>query len=98
MLLPLQQSGFNTIFSVPSGIEFRRLAKDLGHKESGAAVDQEVAFLVKHPTRITLPEGFPPLLDGPTIILGEGNTIVMWYLPGALSNNAQVSITPLLAV
>ena len=98
MLLPLQQSGFNTIFSVPSGIEFRRLAKDLGHKESGAAVDREVAFPVKHPTGITPHEGFPPLLDRLTIILGEGNTIVMWYLPGALSNNAQVSITPLSAV
>ncbi|KIM59776.1 hypothetical protein SCLCIDRAFT_81394, partial [Scleroderma citrinum Foug A] len=25
----------------------------------------------------------------PTIILGKGNTIVMWYLPGAMTNNAQ---------
>ena len=86
------------MFAVPSGIKFRRLAKDLGHKESGAAVAQEAALLVKHPSGITPHAGFPPLLDRPTIILGEGNTIVMWYLPGALTNNAQVSITPLSAV
>ncbi|KIM58942.1 hypothetical protein SCLCIDRAFT_127238, partial [Scleroderma citrinum Foug A] len=78
-------------------IEFRRLAKDLGHKESGVAVDQEAAFLVKHPTGITPHEGFSPVLDKPTIILGEGDTIVLWYLPGALANNTQVSVTPLLA-
>ncbi|KIM55633.1 hypothetical protein SCLCIDRAFT_30183 [Scleroderma citrinum Foug A] len=70
-------------------IEFRRLAEDLGHKESGVAVDQEAAFLVKHPTGITPHEGFPPVLDKPTIILGEGDTIVLWYLPGALANNTQ---------
>ena len=86
------------MFAVPSGIEFRRLAKDLGHKESGAAVNWEAAFLVKHPSGITPHAGFPLLLDRLTIILGEGNTIVMWYLPGALTNNAQVSITPLSAV
>ena len=80
------------MFAVPSGIEFWRLAEYLGHKESG------VAFLVKHPSGITPHTGFPLLLDRPTIILGEGNTIVMWYLLGAMTNNAQVSITPLLAV
>ena len=86
------------MFAIPSGIEFWRLAEDLGHKESGAAVAWEVAFLVKHPSRITPHAGFPLQLDRPTIILGEGNTIVMWYLPGAMTNNAQVSITPLSAV
>ena len=86
------------MFAVPSGIEFRRLAEDLGHKESGAAVAWEAVFLVKHPSGITPHAGFPLLLDRLTIILGEGNTIVMWYLPGAMTNNAQVSITPLSAV
>ena len=67
---------------------------DPSQKESRAVPAWEAAFIVKHPTRIAPYEGFPPILDRLTIILGEGDTIGLWYLPGALAHNVQVSIRP----
>ncbi|KAI6144297.1 hypothetical protein BKA82DRAFT_4016992 [Pisolithus tinctorius] len=39
-----------------------------------------------HPSSLT---GF---VDEPTVILGTGNTIALWYLPGAITNDLQASL------
>ena len=58
--------------------------ESLSSMEPGTIADKEQALLRKFPTTIC------GLLDEPTIILGEGGTVALWYLPGALSRPTQV--------
>ncbi|KAL4074105.1 hypothetical protein J3A83DRAFT_4371387 [Scleroderma citrinum] len=55
------------------------LSKSLGPMESGLDVDREALLLSRHPSSVT---GY---LDMPAIILGKGDTIALWYLPGGLA-------------
>ena len=54
--------------------------------QSGTNEEQEMRVLRRHPSSLS------GLLDHPTIILGEGNTIALWYLPSALAPCMQVWI------
>jgi len=52
--------------------------------QSGTNEQQEIRVLRRHPSSLT------GTLSQPTIILGEGDTIALWYLPGALARCIQV--------
>lgn len=64
-----------------------RLAESLSAKESGLNLDREARLLDAHPPCLS---GY---LDKPGIILGEGGTIALWYLPGAIGRQMQVSMS-----
>ncbi|KAL4075202.1 hypothetical protein V8B97DRAFT_2022218 [Scleroderma yunnanense] len=70
---------------VSSGIDLIRLCKSLAPLESGAELDQEGCLLDRHPPAITGIGGIPAIISESAIILGEGDTIALWYLPGALA-------------
>ena len=52
--------------------------------EPGTIADREQTFLNKFPATIS------GLIDEPAVILGEGGTVALWYLPGALAHPTQV--------
>ncbi|KIM64054.1 hypothetical protein SCLCIDRAFT_45585, partial [Scleroderma citrinum Foug A] len=56
-----------------------RLLESLTFMQPGTNEEQESRVLQKHPSSLS------GMLDHPTIILGEGDTIALWYLPGALA-------------
>ena len=72
---------------VQSGIDFRGLAEVLSPMESGTKLEKEAQLLAKYPSLLS---GY---IDCPTVILGEGGTIAVWYLPGAVSRTMQVCTT-----
>ena len=72
------------VFAVESGVDLVRLAESLATMEPGTTVDREQAFLTKFPPTIC------SLLDEPSVVLGEGGIVALWYLPGALSRPTQV--------
>ena len=55
--------------------------------ESGTKLEKEVQLLAKYPSLLS---GY---IDRPTVILDEGGTIAVWYLPGAVSRTMQVCTT-----
>ncbi|KAI6139437.1 hypothetical protein BKA82DRAFT_25549 [Pisolithus tinctorius] len=68
-----------------SGIDLIRLSERLSAMELGVDETQEVGHLAAHPSSLT------SFVDEPMVILGTGNTIALWYLPGAITNDLQVS-------
>ncbi|KIM56178.1 hypothetical protein SCLCIDRAFT_133151, partial [Scleroderma citrinum Foug A] len=60
-------------------IDLIRLSESLTPMQPGMNEEQENRVLQQHPSSLS------GMLDHPTIILGEGDTIAMWYLPGALA-------------
>jgi len=52
--------------------------------QSGTNEQQEIRVLCRHPSSLS------GTLSQPTIILGDGDTIALWYLPGALAPCIQV--------
>ena len=75
------------LLAVQSGIDFRGLAEALSPMESGTKLEKEAQLLAKYPSLLS---GY---IDCPTVILGEGGTIAVWYLPGAVSRTMQVCTT-----
>ncbi|KIM65640.1 hypothetical protein SCLCIDRAFT_112433, partial [Scleroderma citrinum Foug A] len=67
-------------------IDLIRLAESLGAMQSGTKEDEEIKVLHRHPSSLN------GLINRPTIILGEGNTIALWYLPGVLASCIQVQV------
>ncbi|KAL4072403.1 hypothetical protein V8B97DRAFT_2023561 [Scleroderma yunnanense] len=63
----------------PSLIDLIQLSESLGSMESSLNVDRKALLLSRHPSSVT---GY---LDMPAIILGKGDTIALWYLPGGLA-------------
>ena len=53
--------------------------------EPGSNLDREAQLVKNFPSSIT------GLVDKPAIILGEGGTIVLWYIPGAIARSTQVT-------
>ncbi|KIN95195.1 hypothetical protein M404DRAFT_34387 [Pisolithus tinctorius Marx 270] len=51
--------------------------------ELGVDETWEAGHLAVHPSSLT---GF---VDEPMVILGTGDTIALWYLPGAITNDLQ---------
>ena len=64
---------------VDSGVDLIQLAESLASMEPGTTTDREQTFLNKFPATIS------GLIDEPAVILGEGGTVALWYLPGALA-------------
>ena len=71
---------------VVCSIDLIRLLESLTSMQPGTNEEQESRVLQKHPSSLS------GMLDCPTIILGEGDTIALWYLPGALAPCIQVRI------
>ncbi|KIM53472.1 hypothetical protein SCLCIDRAFT_31881 [Scleroderma citrinum Foug A] len=57
--------------------------------ESGTDLKQEACLLESHPPAISGIGNVPAILLEPSIILGEGDSITLWYLPGALTKPIQ---------
>ncbi|KAL4061965.1 hypothetical protein V8B97DRAFT_1878420, partial [Scleroderma yunnanense] len=76
---------------VSSGIDLIRLSESLTPLESGAELDWEDHLLDRHPLAITGIGGILAIISEPAMILGEGDIIALWYLPGALARPIQVS-------
>ena len=76
-----------TILPVQSGIDLIGLAGALSPRESGTKLEKEAQLLTEYPSLLS---GY---IDRPTVILGEGGTIAVWYLPGAVSRAMQVCTT-----
>jgi len=72
------------VFPVESGVDLLRLAESLAAMEPGTNVDREQSVLSKFAPTLS------GVLDEPSIILGEGGTVALWYLPGALACPTQV--------
>ena len=72
------------MFPVESGVDLLRLAEALAAMEPGTNMDREQSFLSKFAPTLS------GVLDEPSIILGEGGTVALWYLPGALARPTQV--------
>ena len=72
------------MFPVESGVDLLRLAEALAAMEPGTNMDREQSFLSKFAPTLS------GVLDEPSIILGEGGTVALWYLPGALACPTQV--------
>ncbi|KAL4075121.1 hypothetical protein V8B97DRAFT_2022177 [Scleroderma yunnanense] len=64
-----------------------QLEDALGSKEAGIDSEQEAHLILNYP-----PSGQGELLTCPTVVLGNGGTIALWYLPNALSCAAQATI------
>ncbi|KAL4068882.1 hypothetical protein V8B97DRAFT_2024555 [Scleroderma yunnanense] len=68
----------------------------LGSKEAGIDSEQEACLILNYP-----PSRQGELLTCPTVVLENGGTIALWYLPNALSHTTQAtilqSLPPLLA-
>ena len=73
-----------TSFIVQTGIDFIWLVEALSPREYGIKSEKEAQLLTAHPSLLS---GY---IDRPTVILGEGGTISVWYLPGAVSRAMQV--------
>ena len=88
----------STIFriKVPSGVNLIRLSEGMSAMESGTDLKQEACLLESHPPAISGIGDIPAILSEPSIILGEGDSITLWYLPGALGKPIQVWAMPLL--
>ena len=88
----------STIFriKVPSGVNLIRLSKGLSAMESGTDLKWEAHLLESHPPAISGIGDVPAILSEPSIILGEGDSIALWYLPGVLAKPIQVWAMPLL--
>ena len=88
----------STIFriKVPSGVNLIRLSKGLSAMESGTDLKWEAHLLESHPPAISGISDVPAILSEPSIILGEGDSIALWYLPGVLAKPIQVWAMPLL--
>ncbi|KAL4062666.1 hypothetical protein V8B97DRAFT_1919406 [Scleroderma yunnanense] len=71
-----------------ANIDLIQLSESLGPMESGLNVDREALLLSRHQSSVT---GY---LDMPVIILGKGDTIALWYLPGGLAWPMQNSPQP----
>jgi len=71
--------------TVQSGIDIIRLDEALAPMEPGSNLDWEARLVKNFPSSIT------GLVDKPAIILGEGGTIVLWYIPGAIARLIQVT-------
>jgi len=69
---------------VDCGVDLIQLAESLASMEPGTIADREQTFLNKFPATIS------GLIDEPAVILGEGGTVALWYLPGALACPTQV--------
>ncbi|KIM57857.1 hypothetical protein SCLCIDRAFT_28492 [Scleroderma citrinum Foug A] len=67
-----------------TGVDLVRLSESLAAMEPGTNVEREKVFVMK------ISPAFSGLVDKPTIILGEGGTVALWYLPGALAQPMQV--------
>ena len=61
-----------------------RLVDSLAAMESGSNAEHEQHFIINHPPSLS------GLVTEPTIVLGTGGTIALWYLPGALAQPTQV--------
>jgi len=72
------------VFPVESGVDLLRLVEALAAMEPGTNMDREQSFLSKFAPKLS------GVLDEPSIILGEGGTVALWYLPGALARPTQV--------
>ena len=71
-------------FIVDTGVDLVRLSESLAAMEPGTNVEREKVFVTK------ISPAFSGLVDKPTIILGEGGTVALWYLTGALAQPMQV--------
>ena len=69
---------------VQCGINIMRLEESLSPLEQGANLLWEARLVKNFPSLIT------GMLDTPTVILGEGGTIALWYLPGAIARPIEV--------
>ncbi|KAI6138736.1 hypothetical protein BKA82DRAFT_4020683 [Pisolithus tinctorius] len=69
-----------------SSINLIQLSECLSAMELGVDETQEAGHLAVHPSSLT---GF---VDEPMVILGTSNTIALWYLPGAITNDLQASL------
>jgi len=80
--MPISSSAY--LCPVDCGVNLIRLAESLASMEPGTTVDREQTFVNKFPATIS------GLIDEPAVILGEGGTVALWYLPGALACPTQV--------
>ncbi|KAI5991059.1 hypothetical protein F5J12DRAFT_786395 [Pisolithus orientalis] len=71
-----KQSSFNLIW----------LSECLSAMELGVDETQEAGHLAAHPSSLT---GF---VDEPMVILGTSDTIALWYLPSAITDDLQASL------
>ncbi|KAI5988640.1 hypothetical protein F5J12DRAFT_786820 [Pisolithus orientalis] len=69
-----------------SGINLIWLSECLSAMEFGVDETWEAGHLAAHPSSLT---GF---VDEPMVILGTSDTIALWYLPGAITNDLQASL------
>ncbi|KAI6145959.1 hypothetical protein BKA82DRAFT_4016125 [Pisolithus tinctorius] len=69
-----------------SGIDLIQLSEHLSVMELGVDETREAGHLAVHPSSLT---GF---VDEPMVILGTGDTIALWYLPSAITNDLQASL------
>ncbi|KAI6000138.1 hypothetical protein F5J12DRAFT_784451 [Pisolithus orientalis] len=69
-----------------SGIDLIQLSEHLSAMELGVDETWEAGHLAVHPSSLT---GF---VDEPMVILGTSDTIALWYLPGAITNDLQASL------
>ena len=88
----------STLFriKVPSGVDLIRLSKGLSTMESRTDLKWEAHLLESHPPVISTISDVPAILSEPSIILGKGHSIALWYLPRALAKPIQVWAMPLL--
>ncbi|KAI6019589.1 hypothetical protein F5J12DRAFT_780726 [Pisolithus orientalis] len=69
-----------------SSINLIWLSECLSAMELGVDETQEAGHLAAHPSSLT------SFVDEPMVILGTGNTIALWYLPSAITNDLQASL------
>ncbi|KIM60371.1 hypothetical protein SCLCIDRAFT_54569, partial [Scleroderma citrinum Foug A] len=74
---------------VPSSVDLIRLSEGLSAMESGTDLKREARLLESHPPAISGISDVPAILSEPSIILGEGDSITLWYLPRALAKPIQ---------
>ncbi|KAL4076928.1 hypothetical protein V8B97DRAFT_2021614 [Scleroderma yunnanense] len=74
-----------------SNIDLMWLEDVLGSREAGIDSEWEACFLLNYP-----PSGNGELLVCPTVVLENGGTIALWYLPNALSCPIEDTILRLL--
>ena len=88
----------STIFriKVPSGVDLIRLSEGLSAMESSTDLKWEAHLLKSHPSAISSIGNVPAILSDPCIILGEGDSTALWYLPRALAKPIQVWAMPML--
>ncbi|KAL4061766.1 hypothetical protein J3A83DRAFT_4374572 [Scleroderma citrinum] len=68
-----------------SNVDLMWLEDALDSKEAGIDSEQEACLILNYP-----PSGQGELLTCPTVVLGNGGTIALWYLPNASSHTTQV--------